>query len=1354
MLKKLLVAVLALTMIIGLFSLALATNAPTRDVERKPLQPMADLRSDRSYPCTIEEYDAAVAYIYTWKSPDKYGDNYWNERFSNVSACSLKTVYIAFYQTAGRAPGATIFVSHSNGGFPDFTPGNPHLNDVCASIPILVVTDYYPYWTTVDLTLIPGGAPAAFTGDFNVGYSTIKNDPADSLKIVSDDYQNPQGRSSSFSTTPYPPDWMLMVDDWGYDFNFFIAVEKCCYVPDCYPMVSGSTPMPTADPNDQWPIWCHDYGRSSQSGISLGTDLCGIALAWRYDIGMGEGQLTMQRTSPLIVNDLVYVFYSDRVVCLYLSNTYGGNPVTAGTVKWSSKTFTGVAPFDWGPVVSSLWSEPAIEDGWLYMGTGSVAGSNGGGFIRVNAVTGAKDWGRGQIWANALPSFGSTAYAPAVIIGDKVFFANLVGSLYGLDKNTGATVNFTNLKVVPGSTTNATMAGSLSSDGTNLFIGTGNSSTVPILGCIYSMLPDSPPYPPVPGYGGFTQNWVYQPPASLLVDYPGGFTSAPSYRDGNLIINSNTVYNALIGRSTCGGTGYSGWRMDLYPTGPLGGTEKWGNYTLQGTAYLSPPATICRTNGLTAVFANIISQGCSNGSQSTRGIRAVNVPTNSTEWAIPGAKGILNNMVYCAASVTQDPYVFYGTADPWGTPANPRNPLGGDWVIADGTTGAIIAKWALTGYVWSTAIAHGTDDGSGFGNNWLVVTSRWSEHNKGSACVYAFRDKGPRPRMVVPHYAFTLPAVQQSDPIPVSKTATAAITNTGCMPLTFTLGPLSTIPLLGAQVPSLAKGIDDPSVEISSVSSVGRMRAANLANSLIDRRVEDLSFNESVKNAKFSEKQIPVVDEEGYLPAEQVKPAIANSSRLGVPTWVTLTSALPNPIPGGGSANLTFDIFRDQMAFLTTNTFYVDIATSNDPDFNIDDTTHHVLSEIQINVPYIYCVEQTGDMRFGEIGNEFYSNKGVFGDLSTGLDFSLNGSDDYLFGGSMVFMTSMSSAAWNPEGKDAPAGFGFLMPFLVGPGNCGGCDFNTTLPVQYTTDGGATYLPPLKGDLCSFAMIDTGQAFPDTYTHQSGPSMGILVKYKEIGAYGPDFADFKLVVANIINRNADTLKGLYYGQFADWDVGSGSNNGNGNAVDGISYVNDGAIVRGFIGLPLKGSYNLDGSKTDPMYNAIVIGNPDWVYPTATCPQCLLDSLYAGVNSRPEGAISYTATASASGTPDDLSLVTAFGKVDLAGGATKTYGFALWGNDNSATPLDDMAARSIFVNQFAGFGRGNINGDEVLNLCDLVRLQRFYLHLGPGPEPFWHLGDVDCDGDIDVADVNYLAAYFFTGGPAPKGTFVF
>ena len=181
-----------------------------------------------------------------------------------------------------------------------------------------------------------------------------------------------------------------------------------------------------------------------------------------------------------------------------------------------------------------------------------------------------------------------------------------------------------------------------------------------------------------------------------------------------------------------------------------------------------------------------------------------------------------------------------------------------------------------------------------------------------------------------------------------------------------------------------------------------------------------------------------------------------------------------------------------------------------------------------------------------------------------------------------------------------------LYPFYVSGSSCGGCTFNTTLPVEYTTNGGVSYANTV-GDICTFAVIDSGQSF-GIWPHQAGPSIGILVKYREVGTYGPDFGAFKLVVADIINRNATPL---------NWPVlrsvrGLGrscqaATLGGGDMDKGFIYIDDGVEVYGQIGLPSKGSYWPDGTKTDPMYNGRINDNPTEVYPRPA--EYPLDSLY-------------------------------------------------------------------------------------------------------------------------------------------------
>jgi hypothetical protein len=168
-----------------------------------------------------------------------------------------------------------------------------------------------------------------------------------------------------------------------------------------------------------------------------------------------------------------------------------------------------------------------------------------------------------------------------------------------------------------------------------------------------------------------------------------------------------------------------------------------------------------------------------------------------------------------------------------------------------------------------------------------------------------------------------------------------------------------------------------------------------------------------------------------------------------------------------------------------------------------------------------------------------------------------------------------------------------------------------------------------------------------------------------------------------------------------------------------------------------------------MYNSVIVSNDPWVYS-----EYILDTLYWMVDSHAEGAVGFLGTVSSGGVGEDASYAATFAKMNLAPDASKSYGFAMWGNDNSASPLVDMDTRSKFINKFAGFARGDIDNNDIIDLRDLVRLQRFLHSGGPGPTPFKHLGDVNNDGFVTDDDCTYLRAYFFLGGPPPKSAFKF
>jgi len=67
--------------------------------------------------------------------------------------------------------------------------------------------------------------------------------------------------------------------------------------------------------------------------------------------------------------------------------------------------------------------------------------------------------------------------------------------------------------------------------------------------------------------------------------------------------------------------------------------------------------------------------------------------------------------------------------------------------------------------------------------------------------------------------------------------------------------------------------------------------------------------------------------------------------------------------------------------------------------------------------------------------------------------------------------------------------------------------------------------------------------------------------------------------------------------------------------------------------------------------------------------------------------------------------------------------------------------------FLSFIRGNVNGDGVISLADVIYLANYVLKGGSTPIPLAS-GDVNCDGKYDLVDVIRLARYVLFGEPFP------
>jgi len=62
-------------------------------------------------------------------------------------------------------------------------------------------------------------------------------------------------------------------------------------------------------------------------------------------------------------------------------------------------------------------------------------------------------------------------------------------------------------------------------------------------------------------------------------------------------------------------------------------------------------------------------------------------------------------------------------------------------------------------------------------------------------------------------------------------------------------------------------------------------------------------------------------------------------------------------------------------------------------------------------------------------------------------------------------------------------------------------------------------------------------------------------------------------------------------------------------------------------------------------------------------------------------------------------------------------------------------------------RGNVNCDSQVNVADVVYVISYLFKSGPSLNPV-EAGDANCDTQVTIADVVYLINYIFKSGPPP------
>ncbi len=581
--------------------------------------------------------------------------------------------------------------------------------------------------------------------------------------------------------------------------------------------------------SDQWPTYAHDYGRTSQSGLTLG-DISGMKRAWVYESPYEFSRLT----SPVIANDIVYISFDTHLDAVDLQT---------GNLIWTTMGHPDYATFNF---FTQLRCSPTVdlETGYIYFGTGTEAG-----FVCADAQTGNIIWHRG-LMENPLSGSGLTRYAHSVVIGDYVYFGDEAGWLYALDKYTGADVSA--LPPIDGySILTSPAIGPVGDTWAMLFIGTYDQGGM-YAGSVYGVMAD---------------NGIFMP--SPLWDYPGvpaptGYSSSPSYIPGHLFLHSRNGYNGM-----------------LQSIDPVVGLDIWSAGDAACGLY-APPAVY--ENGQIVYYAGTYATAPVNG------ITAVNIANGDILWNC-NDNGTCEDDIPIHASVTQDPYVCYGTFSE------------GEWKILDGTTGDLELQYLLDENplemlalnretVQGTAIARGSD-----GENYLVVSTYGL--NSSAARLFAFRvDDAPRPRLYVPEIRYALDTAHVNDPDALTRSVADVFTNMGTQNLTYTATLVAGNPLRSS----------------SSAKSVSEIKKASESGA------------EDQKTAELSDEEADLVL------AKRAEKADADAAeKLDPPSWVSWNSSSSGVLSPGESASFEFEIDRTA---LEAGDNYFDVAIStNDPDY-------------------------------------------------------------------------------------------------------------------------------------------------------------------------------------------------------------------------------------------------------------------------------------------------------------------------------------------------------------------------------------------------------------------------------------
>jgi hypothetical protein len=241
--------------------------------------------------------------------------------------------------------------------------------------------------------------------------------------------------------------------------------------------------------------------------------------------------------------------------------------------------------------------------------------------------------------------------------------------------------------------------------------------------------------------------------------------------------------------------------------------------------------------------------------------------------------------------------------------------------------------------------------------------------------------------------------------------------------------------------------------------------------------------------------------------------------------------------------------------------------------------------------------------------------------------------------------------------------------------------------------------------------------------------LGLKVEQFVTGSNNPSYGDFILEEFVITNTGSSTISNLYISLLLDWDIPGG---GTGLANNFARYdskhntcwqssVDDSSKIFGAVRIP---------TDDNPLYGFQAVSNRYFVYPQ----NGFLHNQLWNLISTPGFQIDSTNM--------DLSSLVNIGKINLAPGESHLESFLIFGHYPLAEDWNHWLKRML---EFAGYYRGDVNHDNIIDIQDITYLINNVFYKGPSISPFADQGDLNYDGVTDIGDITYMISQVFYAG---------